>query len=115
MTTPVTRTCIRPTYPTGADHFAAGGDLYVAFADNLYRGTNPLATLRAAPPGHPAVLARAYQRELAASRGVITAVKRDGHLLIHDLADNPGPSVARSLEPRSGTSSLLLLDCRARL
>src|SRR5260370_41388361 len=98
----------------GADHFAAAGDLYVAFADNLYRGTNPLAALRAAPPGHPAVLARAYQRELAASRGVITAVKRDGHLLMHDLAEKPGPSVARSLEQRYGTRSLLLLEGRAR-
>jgi UTP-glucose-1-phosphate uridylyltransferase len=38
----------------GADHLAAGSDLYVAFADNLYRGDNPLLALRAAPPGHPA-------------------------------------------------------------
>jgi UTP-glucose-1-phosphate uridylyltransferase len=66
----------------GADHLAATGDLYVAFADNLYRGNNPLASLRAGPPGHPAVLARAYQRELAASRGVITAIHQDGHLVM---------------------------------
>ncbi len=44
----------------GADHLAAPGDLYVAFADNLYPGDNPLTALRAAPPGQPAVLARAY-------------------------------------------------------
>jgi UTP-glucose-1-phosphate uridylyltransferase len=99
----------------GASHFAAAGDLYVAFADNLYRGGNPLAALRAAPPDHPAVLARAYRRELAASRGVIAAVQQDGHLLMYDLAEKPGPSAARSLEQRYGTSSLLLLEGRARL
>ena len=73
----------------GASHFAAAGDLYVAFADNLYRGGNPLAALRAAPPDHPAVLARAYRRELAACRGVIVAVQQDGYLLMDDLVENP--------------------------
>src|SRR6266581_3563423 len=66
----------------GADHLAAPGDLYVAFADNLYPGDNPLTALRAAPPGQPAVLARAYQPELAATRGVIASLQQDGNLLI---------------------------------
>ena len=99
----------------GADHLAAPGDLYVAYADNLYPGGNPLLALRAAPPAHPAVLARAYQPELAASRGVIAAVRRDGLLLMHDLAEKPSPSAARSLEQRYGAGNLLLLEGRARL
>jgi UTP-glucose-1-phosphate uridylyltransferase len=99
----------------GADHLAAPGDLYVAFADNLYPGGNPLLTLRAVPPGHPAVLARAYQPELAASRGVIAAVRHGGQLLMHDLAEKPSPTVARSLEQRYGAGNLLLLEGRARL
>jgi hypothetical protein len=53
----------------GADHLGEDGGLFVAFADNLYRGTSPLLALRATPSGSVAVLARAYQRELAASRG----------------------------------------------
>jgi hypothetical protein len=99
----------------GADHHAAPGDLYVAFADNLYPGGNPLLALNAAPPGHPAVLACAYQPELATSRGVITAVQRDGQLLMHDLTEKPAPSAARSLEQRYGAGNLLLLEGRARL
>jgi hypothetical protein len=55
----------------GADHFPAAGDLYVAFADNLYFGPNPLRALRNVPPGQVAVVARPYQSELAAQRGVI--------------------------------------------
>ncbi|MGD0608008.1 MAG: NUDIX domain-containing protein [Streptosporangiaceae bacterium] len=98
----------------GSGHLAAG-DVYIAFADNLYRGNNPLAALCAAPSGYPAVLARAYQRDLAANRGVIAAVQRDGHLLMHDLAEKPDPPAAQSLEQRYGTGSLLLLEGRARL
>jgi hypothetical protein len=64
----------------GADHLTAGSDLYVAFADNLYPGDNPLLALRAAPAGHLAVLARGYQPELAPSRGVIAVAPHDGLL-----------------------------------
>jgi UTP-glucose-1-phosphate uridylyltransferase len=99
----------------GADHLTARGDLYVAFADNLYPSGNPLATLRATPSGHPAVLARAYRPELAASRGVIAAVRHGGQFLMHDLAEKPSPSTARSLEQRYGAGNLLLLEGRARL
>ena len=99
----------------GADHLAAGSDLYVAFADNLYHGDNPLLALRAAPPGHLAVLARSYQPELAASRGVIAVRTADGQLLMQDLAEKPGPRAARALEQQYGTGNLLVLEGRARL
>jgi UTP-glucose-1-phosphate uridylyltransferase len=99
----------------GADYLAAAGDLYVAFADNLYLAANPLAALRAAPRGHVAVLARAYQRELAASRGVIAVIRQDGHLLASELAEKPDPLAAPALERRHGTTNLFLLEGRARL
>ena len=99
----------------GAGCLASREDLYVAFADNLYRGDNPLLALQAAPPGCPAVLARAYQPELAASRGVIAARRHDGQLLMLDLAEKPPPDAARALERRYGTGNLLLLEGRARL
>ncbi len=99
----------------GADHLTAGSDLYVAFADNLYRGDNPLIALRTAPPGHLAVLARGYQPGLAASRGVITVRTADGQLHMHDLTEKPAPDAARALEQRYGTENLLVLEGRARL
>lgn len=99
----------------GAGYLASRSDLYIAFADNLYRGGNPLLALRAAPPGCPAVLARAYQPELAASRGVIATRFQDGQLHMLDLAEKPAPHAARALEQRYGTANLLLLEGRARL
>lgn len=99
----------------GAGHLGPHEDLYVAFADNLYRGENPLLALQAAPPGCPAVLARPYQPELAASRGVIAARRHQGRLLMLDLAEKPAPDAARALEQRYGTRNLLLLEGRARL
>ena len=99
----------------GAGYLGPHEDLYVAFADNLYRGDNPLLALQAAPPGCPAVLARPYQPELAASRGVIAARRHQGRLLMLDLAEKPAPDAARALEQRYGTRNLLLLEGRARL
>ncbi len=99
----------------GAGYLGSDEDLYVAFADNLYRGDNPLLALHAAPPGCPAVLARPYQPELAASRGVIAARRQEGRLLMLDLAEKPAPDAARALERRYGTGNLLLLEGRARL
>lgn len=99
----------------GASYLASRGDLYVAFADNLYRGGNPLLALQATPPGCPAVLARAYQPELAASRGVIAARRQGEQLFMLDLAEKPSPPAARALERRYGTANLLLLEGRARL
>jgi UTP-glucose-1-phosphate uridylyltransferase len=99
----------------GADHLGQDGSLYVAFADNLYRGTNPLLDLRATPPGSVAVLARAYQREQAASRGVITVVPQHGQLVMAGLAEKPDPLVAQALEQRHGIASLMMLEGRARI
>ena len=99
----------------GADHLAVRGDLYVAFADNLYPGGSPLTALRAAPPGQPAVLTRPYQPELAATRGVIVTLQQDGQLLVRDLTEKPAVPAARSLERRYGAGSLHLLEGRARL
>ena len=99
----------------GAGYLGPHEDLYVAFADNLYRGENPLLALQAAPPGCPAVLARPYQPELAASRGVIATRRHQGQLLMLDLAEKPAPDAARALEQRYGTRNLLLLEGRARL
>jgi UTP-glucose-1-phosphate uridylyltransferase len=99
----------------GADHLAAAGGLYVVFADNLYPADNPLLALRAAPPDHVAVLARAYQREMAASRGVIAVIHHDGLLLVSELAEKPDLLAAQLLERRYGTANLFLLEGRARL
>lgn len=99
----------------GADHFRVAGDLYVAFADNLYFGPNPLLALRNVPPGQVAVVARPYQPELAARRGVIATVECDGGRLVAGLTEKPGPSAARALERRHGTRNLLLLEGRARV
>jgi UTP-glucose-1-phosphate uridylyltransferase len=99
----------------GASYLASPEDLHVAFADNIYRGPNPLLALQAAPPNCPAVLARAYQPELAASRGVIATRSQDGQLLMIDLTEKPAPHAARALERRYGTANLRLLEGRARL
>lgn len=99
----------------GADHLASPGDLYVAFADNLYASGSPLTALRDSALGQVVVLARAYQPELAAHRGVITTTRHPGGRLMLDLTERPGPAAARALEHRYGTGNLLLLEGRARL
>jgi UTP-glucose-1-phosphate uridylyltransferase len=99
----------------GADHIPAADDLYVAFADNLYFGPNPLLALRNVPSGQVAVVARPYQPELAAWRGVIATVECDGRRLVADLTEKPDPSAARALERRHSAGNLLLLEGRARV
>jgi hypothetical protein len=64
---------------------------------------SPLTALRHTPAGHPAVLGRAYQRELAASHGVIAAVRHHGELLVRELIEKPGLTGATELERRYGT------------
>jgi hypothetical protein len=61
------------------------------------------------------VLARAYRRELAATRGVIAATRWDTHLLVSELAEKPDPLAARELERRHGIANLFLLEGRTRL
>jgi UTP-glucose-1-phosphate uridylyltransferase len=99
----------------GASHFASGEDLYVAFADNLYPASNPLLALRSVAPGCTAVLARPYQRTLAAGRGVIITRCDSGRLLMTGMAEKPAPDAARELEHRYGPANLRLLEGRARL
>jgi UTP-glucose-1-phosphate uridylyltransferase len=99
----------------GADHFPAADDLYVAFADNLYFGPNPLLALRNVPPGQVAVVARPYQPELAAQRGVMATIECDGRRLVADLIEKPDPTAARALERRHGARNLLVLEGRARI
>ena len=50
-------------------------------------GPNALLALQAAPPSYPVVLARANQRELATSRGVIATRRQKGQLFMIDLAE----------------------------
>jgi UTP-glucose-1-phosphate uridylyltransferase len=99
----------------GAGHLACREDLYVAFADNLYPGSNPLLALRAVTPGCTAVLARPYQRDGATSRGVVIARRDNGRWLMLGLAEKPRPETALALERRYGPANLRLLEGRARL
>lgn len=99
----------------GADYLGTPARLYVAFADNLYRGPNPLLALRDAPAGQAAVLASRYQPELAASHGVITTTGSPGQRLMTSLVEKPGPALARALECRYDRGNLFLLEGRARL
>lgn len=67
------------------------------------------------PPDQVAVVARPCQPELAARRGVITIVERDGRRLVADLVEKPSPSADSALERRHGAGNLLLLEGRARV
>jgi hypothetical protein len=55
----------------GADHFPAADDLYVAFADNLYVGPNPLLALAALPPGRDAGCERSRAKSSPATIGAL--------------------------------------------
>lgn len=99
----------------GADHLGVVGDLYVAFADNLYPDASPLTALRCAPAGQSAVLTRPYQRRLSATCGVIAMTRQNGELLVRELVEKPVLVAAMELEQRYGISQLRLLEGRARL
>jgi UTP-glucose-1-phosphate uridylyltransferase len=101
----------------GADHLGGAGDLYIAFADNLYTGPSPLRQLRAARHGHVTVLASRYQRRLAGSRGIlITRPAGDGQpRQVTALIEKPAPAMAAELESRHGAANLLMLEGRARI
>jgi UTP-glucose-1-phosphate uridylyltransferase len=99
----------------GADHLGAPGELYVAFADNLYPDASPLTVLRHAPAGRPAILTRPYQQKLAATRGVIAVTRHNGELLVRTLVEKPALVAATQLEQRYGASQLRLLEGRALL
>jgi UTP-glucose-1-phosphate uridylyltransferase len=99
----------------GADQLGSPDDLYVAFADNLYRGINPLLALSTTPPGQVTVLACPYRSELAANHGVIAATGQAGQRFLASLTEKPNPAQARALERHHGRRNLFLLEGRARL
>lgn len=99
----------------GADHLCSGGDLFVAFADNLYPHENPSRALAAVPAGHTAVLVRPYQPTEAGRRGVIVSRRVDDAVLVADLEEKPSPERTREIEDEHGTANLWLLEGRARL
>jgi hypothetical protein len=102
----------------GADYLAVQDAVYVAFADNLYRGPSPLPVLRDTAPGHVAVLASRYDADLAASRGILVTRPCPSQLrarTVSALIEKPGPAQARELEERHGPGNLLMLEGRARL
>lgn len=102
----------------GADHLhgraPCRGSVYVAFADNLYPGTNPLLALVAAPDGD-VVLARPYDPAEAGHRGVLVTAADGGRQVITDLIEKPDPATARDLLRRHGPDHLRLLEGRMRL
>jgi UTP-glucose-1-phosphate uridylyltransferase len=101
----------------GADNLAAESCLYVAFADCLYPGARPLELLRDTADNDATVLASAYRRELAPTRGIlITSPAPDGEpQQVRSLVEKPDPAQARALEDMHGTTNLLMLEGRARL
>ena len=99
----------------GSDHLNSQGDLYVVFADNLYRSQGPLLALRDAIPGQVAVLARRYRPELASTRGVIATTRTPTRPVMIELAEKPSPRAARAMERRYGYGNLFLLEGRMRL
>ncbi|MFI9842557.1 transcriptional regulator [Nonomuraea sp. NPDC051941] len=103
----------------GADRLAGpetsnSGELWLAFGDNLYPASNPLATLRQSAPG-VAVLARPYQPKPAQERGVIATVRDAGGALMVELVEKPDPYAAQALEERYGPDNLMMLEGRARV
>ncbi len=106
----------------GVDHLAGvgveGGDVYVAFGDNLYQsggGYNALAALREAPDG-VAVLGSGFREEFAAHRGVmVTEPGPEGVARMVRLVEKPGVEAACALRDRYGADSLLMFEGRARL
>jgi UTP-glucose-1-phosphate uridylyltransferase len=99
----------------GTDHLRANGDVFVAFADNLYPHDNPSLSLAAIPAEQSAVLVRPYHPAEASRRGVIVSGTIDGELFLADLIEKPQPERARELEDEHGPSNLWLLEGRARL
>jgi hypothetical protein len=92
----------------GAGYLAARDGLDVAFADNLYPGTDPLPQLRDACPADVAVLASRYRRAMAGSRGIlITRPGPAGRPRVLALAEKPGPAEAVGLEEAHGPDNLL--------
>jgi NDP-sugar pyrophosphorylase family protein len=91
------------------DELDRPGNLYIAYADNLYPRAHPMLRLREAEAG-TSVLARPYRREEASQRGVL--VTDDG--FVSDVVEKPDRHTAQALEQRFGGERLALLEGRAR-
>jgi UTP-glucose-1-phosphate uridylyltransferase len=89
------------------------GDLFVAFADNLYPNAVPLLDLATAAT--TAVLARPFDIADAANRGVIVCSNADGQTTMAALVEKPTNAQARLLADQHGADNLRLLEGRARL
>jgi UTP-glucose-1-phosphate uridylyltransferase len=99
----------------GADHLRAAGDMFVAFADNLYPHDNPSLALAAVPAGQTAVSVRPYHPAEVARRGVVVSRRVDAQLVLADLVEKPSPEQAREMEDEHTAANLWLLEGRARL
>jgi UTP-glucose-1-phosphate uridylyltransferase len=90
-----------------------GGDLFVAYADNLYPNAAPLLDLATAST--TAVLARPFDIAESANRGVIVCSNTDGPATMAALVEKPTTTQAQALADQHGTDNLRLLEGRARL
>jgi UTP-glucose-1-phosphate uridylyltransferase len=93
----------------------ASGDVFLAFADNLYPHDSPSLALAAVPAGQTAVLVRPYNPAEANHRGVIVSGRNRTDLVLTDLIEKPSQERAQELEDAHGMSSLWLLEGRTRL
>ncbi len=91
------------------------GPLFVVFADNLYPDTNALALLREVPDNAAAVLARPFDLEHAARRGVIITAGTGQHDLMDFMVEKPELSEAERLLATYGSHRLRLLEGRFRI
>jgi UTP-glucose-1-phosphate uridylyltransferase len=99
----------------GTDRLRPPGDVFVAFADNLYSPARPLVELAAAPAGVATVLARPFELAAASERGVIVCGGQGTRRTLRMLIEKPAPAHAAALADRYGSDNLRLLEGRARL
>jgi len=98
----------------GAAHLPAG-PLYTVFADNLYPADNALALLRDAPTDEAAVLARPFDPEHAAHRGVIVTTRSSRYDRMAAMVEKPDHGQVADLLTRFGPDRLRLLEGRFRI
>lgn len=86
--------------------------LFVVFADNLYPDTNALALMREIPDTEAGVLARPFDSEKAARRGVIITAGAQDHDMMEAMVEKPDAAETRRLLARYGSDRLRLLEGR---
>ncbi|GAA1657415.1 glycosyltransferase family protein [Fodinicola feengrottensis] len=101
----------------GAATLHPPGDLYLAFADNLYPAAPPMPMLAAAAADTVTVLARPFDLDAAAHRGVIICPDTtvSGRPIMTSLIEKPTRDQAVLLLDRYGHNGLRLMEGRARL